>query len=455
MKKIFALFLFLSVSKFIFAASTINFGIIGDQTGSNNITQSYNVLQNAVALLNKKPLAVILHVGDLIESTENIDEIKKRYSSAISILNMLHAPWFLTAGDHDVSPTMFEQNSSDRSREKLFQSLYSTQNPNVVNNLYYSFNINGYHFIALYSEEHLDTDPRWGNLFFAHISNTQFDWLKKDLETNKCASGIIVFMHQPLWYNAAYWQKIHALLKQYPVRAVIAGHFHYSQDDGILDGIHYFVVGATGANNKEASANAGGVQQIMLVTINQDNVHIELLPIDSPATLKLTSRENMDKVEAVDQMLSNFYNFSEINPLYIKNNKLVNSCTDDKKAVVKFTSIGNPLPETLELTVVNLSNDKINLLNTHFAPDVCEHQSGTACILKPSARVAIANNSCITVYDQGLLPLWQTTVELNNTAKQKPLTADYLNLKVTFKFTDNKKIFSLYKTLINKIQKCT
>ena len=45
----------------------------------------------------------------------------------------------------------------------------------------------------------------------------------------------------------ASWERVHRLLSRYPVRAVIAGHFHYSQRDALLDGIQYLVVGATGS----------------------------------------------------------------------------------------------------------------------------------------------------------------------------------------------------------------
>lgn len=60
---------------------------------------------------------------------------------------------------------------------------------------------------------------------------------------------------------------MHQLLKEHGVTAVFAGHFHYDQDDGELDGVHYRVIGATGATIKNANRNAGGMHQVVVLTL--------------------------------------------------------------------------------------------------------------------------------------------------------------------------------------------
>ena len=127
------------------ARAQITIGIIGDQTGTANLDQAYAVLKQGVAALRDQKLDVVLHVGDLVESTDSEDKIRARFAQATGILGALNVPWYLTAGDHDVNPPGFQQNSTDRSRETLFKKLYGAINPLAAKNLYYSFDVKGYH----------------------------------------------------------------------------------------------------------------------------------------------------------------------------------------------------------------------------------------------------------------------------------------------------------------------
>src|SRR6202035_4166008 len=90
-------------------------------------------------------------VGDLVESSRSPAQVAALFNQATGILDQLPVPWFLTAGDHDVNPPAFQQDSPDRSREQLFQQLYGARVPAFAVHPYYSFDLNGYHFISLYS----------------------------------------------------------------------------------------------------------------------------------------------------------------------------------------------------------------------------------------------------------------------------------------------------------------
>ena len=250
------------------------FGIIGDQTGASDLADAYKILERGVGRLLAERPSVVLHTGDLVESTLPENAYREMFQRGTSLLGKLSAPWYLTAGDHDVNPTKSTNNewsctydSDDRSRETLFRSLYGAQNPLARDRLYYSFDAGGYHFISLYSHEAKCVDPRWGPILLARISKDQRQWLEDDLKHHATATGTIVFLHQPLWYNWPGWSDVHALLRRYQVTAVIAGHFHYNQDDGEIDGVRYLVVGATGGDIKRGNAAAGGIHHVTLVKL--------------------------------------------------------------------------------------------------------------------------------------------------------------------------------------------
>jgi hypothetical protein len=209
----------------------IEIGFIGDQTGAADLDKAYQVLQQGVDAINRERPDVVLHVGDLVESLQTRDQITARFNQATAILGGLVSPGYMTAGDHDVSPPNFVQNSPDHSREALFQALYAKLNPLVQKRLYYSFDVNGYHFVVLYSTETLDSDPRWGSIFYAGISDAQYEWLAADLAAHAASRGVFVLLQQPLWYMWSTWDRVHQLLARFPTKAVIAGHFHYNQVD--------------------------------------------------------------------------------------------------------------------------------------------------------------------------------------------------------------------------------
>src|SRR6267154_962569 len=195
--------------------STIKIVIIGDQTFSTNIQASYGVLSQGVGVLSGQHLDVVLHTGDLLESTLSPGQVTTLFGQATGILDQLPVPWYLTAGDHDVNPPAFQQDSPDHSREQLFQQLYGARVPAFAAHPWYSFDMRGFHFISLYSFGALESDSRFGNIFLSQIYYDQFSFLQSDLAAHAEAKAIIVWIHQPLWYHVSGWKRVHELLRQY------------------------------------------------------------------------------------------------------------------------------------------------------------------------------------------------------------------------------------------------
>ena len=338
-------------------AKPVVIGIIGDQTGASDINRAYEIFEKGAQALKRRNPQIVFHVGDLVESRPDVfsckptDHVRKqiteRFQKGVDILSGIGVSWYLTPGDHDVNPCPFLQNSPDLNREKLFQTLYEKFNPKVSDQLYYSLDVGDYHIISLYSQEHLHSDPRWGNVFLARLSDNQFEWLKRDLaQANDNGKKMVVFLHQPLWYNWTGWADIHELLEMYPVRAVIAGHFHYKQVEAQTGGFRYRTVGVTGDDIKQASANAGGMQHVTLLTLDEEQVFFEIIPLGESAVTagRFMRHKYMDWNQSLDVNLGNAWAFYKDNPLFFKEKLLVNNCDGDDPATIKINKVGNPTP---------------------------------------------------------------------------------------------------------------
>lgn len=398
----------------------INIGIIGDQTGTYDLQQAYGVLQQGVQALSQRDIEVVIHVGDLLESREAESAIRNQFAQATAILDQLPVPWYMTAGDHDINPPAYQQDSADRSREALFQQLYGARVPQVLQHPYYSFDVGAYHFVALYSHEALHADPRWGNIFLAKVSDQQHAWLANDLEAHKNARATIVFIHQPLWYNWSAWQRVHKLLKHYRVAAVIAGHFHYDQKEGLIDGVRYVVVGATGGTVKQGDRDAGNVQHVSVMHVKgRQQVNFDLISLSDNLPLHFTPRVVMDKIQALDLVLGELWNFASTNPVFVKDGTLVNDCTSNAPAVVNVTPIGNPTDDSVTVDIgFSTTDPNVQIASAGFAPGQCLSViNNYACELARSARVFLANLSSVSVNPYAG-PLWTATLGTGNTPPQ-------------------------------------
>jgi predicted phosphohydrolase len=391
----------------------IRIGIIGDQTGTTDLNQAYIVLGEGVDALAREDLDVVIHVGDLLESSATEQEIEDQFTTATQILDTLPVDWYMTAGDHDVNPPEFEQDSDDRSREALFQELYGERVPAVLQHPYYSFDVGNYHFIALYSLEALHSDPRWGNIFLSKMSDAQLQWLRQDLKQHKNAKATVVFLHHPMWYNWSEWQRVHNLLRRYNVAAVVAGHFHYDQSEGVIDGIRYVVVGATGGSVKQGSRDAGNVQHVSVMTVDgPGKVAIKLRSLSDDDPLLLTSRRDMDKVQALDIVLGELWNFASTNPVFLKSDgSLANACDSNEPAKIQISPLGNPTDKSINVEIGFSSDDPHIVLNDPgFTAGECEQViNDFECVLARSARIFISNNSSVTV-NTFAPPLWEATL---------------------------------------------
>jgi len=374
----------------------VRFGVIGDQTGTEDLDGAYRTLQAGVTALNLESVELVIHTGDLIESTKPESEVRVDWARARAILSGLSAPWMLAPGDHDVNPPGWVTGSSDRSREALFMSLYGDHAPDAREALWQVRDVRGVRFIALNSHEALHADPRWGNTFMASISASQRAWLAQALDAKPTPRAIVVFLHQPLWYSWAAWVPVHHLLRSRGVDLVIGGHFHYGQDEGELDGVRYIVVGATGGMTKHGSANAGARHHVSVIEVGADNVSIRVLPLaPEPATVTLAPRRDMDRVQAVSSMLWSAQRGG-------RTDALQGDCTG-------IASLGNPIDVPLRLSVITSHSIPIP---GRFAAGFCDPGAGE-CVVAPVTGVQSSNLSTVSLV-QTRSPVWKSAAPLSS-----------------------------------------
>lgn len=399
-------------------------GVVGDQTGTSSVDSAYAVLEVALKKMSASNPNLILHLGDMVESRQDFATYENKFSQAVQIMQTLKVPWYISAGDHDVTPPLYQPCSQDRTREMWFKNL--SKKFGLPENLYYSFSACGYHFISLYTSENLHTDPRWGTVFLNKISDDQIAWLKNDLENHKNSKGIIIFMHHPVWYVWSNWYNIHNIIRQYPVIAVLAGHFHVDQDDGTIDNIRYMIMGATGGNTKNCDVDSGGCAQYALLTLENKKIKdVQIMSATDGEILEFTPRQSTDRLQALQCMLSNVF---EDEYLTIKDGVL-------NVSQINLESIGNPIDIPI---TVEISADLQVVQNCRW-----HLESNT---LQPGENIGWSNYSNVGHWNKKIM--WSADIKTDSLSiiKEKGIA---IQIKVSFQDTKTRSlqqtiVFSIY-----------
>jgi hypothetical protein len=213
----------------------------------------------------------------------------------------------------------------------------------------------------------------------------------------------VVFLHQPNWYVWSNWFEIHQILRQYPVAGVIAGHYHYDQDDGLIDQIHYLVIGASGGVVKHADVHTGGSPQFALLTLdNRQLTEIQLFEAETDSGLEFTPRRSMDRAQALTCMLDNLYMDESI---YSKDGHLFsrsNAGTYDTLHFIGFESLSNPIDLPINITVSSLTS---SLTNPRWVDTGQMISANCTITLQPGERIGWSNYTNVGNW-QIQDPLW-------------------------------------------------
>jgi len=206
-----------------------------DTWATRHYRDSLKKLSRAVEAFNDNGAAFAVELGDIIDSAEK--EIEYGYLRSIdSIFDSFNGQRHYVMGNHDVATF---------TKVEFMKATGSPRN-------YYSFDLEGWHFVILDACYRGDGTPyNAGNFKWTDsiIPEPELAWLSRDIEDRPEGSKVILFTHQNLHNedddhgvkNAPDVRKV--LEESGAVRAVFQGHMHtggYAE----ISGIHYLTLRA-------------------------------------------------------------------------------------------------------------------------------------------------------------------------------------------------------------------
>ena len=265
-------------------AKPFRIAILPDRTTGRDWGLPY--LKAAVRDLNRIEPDAVFTIGDMVQGyTRNAAEWDRQAEVWKSITGELEAPLYPVAGNHDVI------SGSRVPGDRGFGDRYlRTFGP-----LRYMVELEGASVIAMFSDESFGDGG-------VKLGDGQVGWLKNCLARAKARGlPILVLMHRPLWRtdSVKWFERVHPALVEAGVDAVIAGHFHSLQDDGVRDGVHYDIVGTCGGSIDQHPL-AGQMQHLTFVQARPDgSLRIFHQPVGETLPVDFVVREDQDRVFAL------------------------------------------------------------------------------------------------------------------------------------------------------------
>jgi 3',5'-cyclic AMP phosphodiesterase CpdA len=201
------------------AGDNLTFAVLGDNR--SNPAVHAQILQR----MDRDPsLAFAIDLGDLVET----GTVENFHNFLDQIRHNLHLPFLTVLGNHDLE-------------KEHGAELYCR----IFGPAYYSFQIKDNYFIVVNDAEK------------SGLGEAQRRWLKGELKKSQAYKTRLVFLHIPLFdprggenhhaMSEDTGRKLAALLRQYQVTHVFAGHIH-SYFSGNWDGIPHTITAGAGAS---------------------------------------------------------------------------------------------------------------------------------------------------------------------------------------------------------------
>lgn len=215
-----------------------HFAVVADRTGG----QRHGVFPRAVNALNLLRPELVMSVGDMIEGyTANERIVSGQWDAMEKDLAALKAPFYYTAGNHDISnPAM----------GRMFMQRYGKP--------FYSFVHRQVLFIVLNSEQR-------------HVEGgfeAQQEFLARTLAEHDGVRWTFVFFHQPVWRHreGPQWWRDAAKLLERRDHTVFAGHWHqYAKK--VRGRSNYYTLATTGGGSDLSGPESGSFDHVVWVSV--------------------------------------------------------------------------------------------------------------------------------------------------------------------------------------------
>jgi hypothetical protein len=189
------------------------------------MTQSVPDVQNYRRSLPANALIHGICVGDIVWDNQSL------FSSYNAAIEKCEIPFFQAIGNHD----MDYRQGGDESSDVTFKKTYGPS--------YYSFNRGKAHYVILDDVYYLGKEREYKGF----ITQSQLDWLKKDLSYVSIDKVIIVCLHIPVHNKVENNSALYDILKPYAKVHIMSGHTHYNENvikDNVYEHVHGTVCGA-------------------------------------------------------------------------------------------------------------------------------------------------------------------------------------------------------------------
>ena len=217
----------LLVSTLLFSCKpekTVKFGVITD-VHQDVMHDAGSRLRMFIDEMNVKETDFIIQLGDFCRPYDYNEEF-------LSLFNRHEGPEYHVIGNHEMDGGF--------SRDSVVKFL-------GMENNYYSYDQNGFHFIVLDGNDK-NPDPNGASGYSRYIGQEQFNWLKKDLEATDYQT--VIFSHQGLQgvFSVENADEIRALLEDVNrvagFQKVIASFNGHSHADTVfrINNIYYIEV---------------------------------------------------------------------------------------------------------------------------------------------------------------------------------------------------------------------
>ncbi len=250
------------------------FCVLGDnRPGSSGEPMPQIFWQLTRAICTEHP-DMVFNTGDVVYEGEF-----EEYLSFREVVSLLRAPLFIARGNHEISIGK----EGEENYEHFFEA------PGFPYNSYYSFNYGNSHFIILNANV-------YGSWY--KVDEPQLNWFIKDLEENRGAEHVFIFIHQPIfeYKHGLEDKRSERILEEvierncfYPGRIfVFQGHEHMFYN-GTSNNVTYYITGGGGAPLDPQYPDETLFFHFLKVTVRGKEVNVEVI---KPLVLEVRQPES-------------------------------------------------------------------------------------------------------------------------------------------------------------------